>query len=374
MDSFKGSLSAIEATEAATKAISDVLPACEVEKIPLSDGGEGLAAILVHQLGGHIHRIDAVDTLMRPVSVKLGAVEGCAIIEMAEAAGLTLLAEHERNPLNTTTYGVGMMIRAALDLGYRKLLVGLGGSATNDAGLGALQAIGLRCFDSHGMPITTPVTGAKLADIAHIDISRMRNRLRGVALLVVCDVTNPFCGHNGAAYVFAPQKGASPDGVLLLDAGLRKVAHVIKHDTGISVEHLNGAGAAGGMGGTLTALAGAAMVHGIDEVLDLVHFDSRICNAGLIITGEGRLDAQSAMGKVISGVVSHSKLQNIPVLAFVGRVDNPHSIRKIGLLDAVEITPHDTAPKDYMQPSVAADNLCCAVKNWLNAHVKHSID
>lgn len=372
MDSFKGSLSAIEATEAVARAISDVLPLCSVDKIPLSDGGDGLVSVLVSQLDGNIRHVETVDALMRPVSAKIGIVEGCAIIEMAESAGLALLASDECNPLNTTTYGVGMMMRAALDMGYRRLLVGLGGSATNDAGIGAMQAVGLLCFDSCGRLIKEPVTGAMLVDVDHFDLSVIREKLSGVDIRVVCDVKNPFSGCDGAAYVYAPQKGASVDDVIMLDIGLKKVAQVIRNTVNIDVEHIEGAGAAGGMGGALAALTGAAMVHGIGEVLDLVHFNERIEDADLVITGEGSLDCQSLMGKVVMGVVACARSVGVPVLAVAGKVDNRNMVRKMNLIDALAATPVGIAPEIYMRPEIASDYIYRSVKRWLDNNIRTS--
>ena len=237
VDSFKGSLSATEVAEAVTKAFNDVDPECEVFSLPLSDGGEGLTEVLVDHLGGRYHTIDAFDPLMRPIKVQFGAVGRCAIIEMAAAAGLTLLSEAERNPMNTTTYGVGVMMQAALDLGYRKFLIGIGGSATNDAGLGAMQALGLRCYNSQGRVIKSPITGAMLQDVTHLDLTSLKRKMADVELTVACDVQNPLFGPQGAAVVYGPQKGANEEDVKVLDAGLRHISHVWRRCCGVTIEN-----------------------------------------------------------------------------------------------------------------------------------------
>lgn len=365
MDAFKGSLSAAEATAAVARALTDSIPGCTIDSIPLSDGGEGLTTVLVQSLGGHIHTINAVDPLMRPITVQFGAVSGCAIIEMATAAGLTLLTKKERNPMRTTTYGVGMIIRAALDLGYKQLLIGLGGSATTDAGLGALQTIGLRCFDSQGRLIKEPITGAMMNDISHLDTGALRRTLDGIDIKVVCDVQNPFCGPNGAAFVYSPQKGATPADVIVLDNGLRTLSHLYRRISPISVDSMKGAGAAGGFGGTLAALTGATMASGIDVVLDLLRFSERVEGADLVITGEGRIDQQTLMGKLVLGVVHRVRAMHIPVLALAGQIENRAAIMRTGLLDALEITPRGTDPDEQMRPEVAARNIYDTMTEWL---------
>lgn len=365
IDSFKGSLTAQAACAAAAKAVQEKYPECEVVEMPMSDGGDGLTDVLVCQLHGQVHNIKVVDPLMRDIEVKFGAVEGCAIIEMAAAAGLTLLDDAERNPMKTTTYGVGMMIRSAIDLGYKKLLIGLGGSATTDAGLGALQALGLRCFNSQGRLIKEPITGSMLVDITHIDPSALKRVFNGVEVKVVCDVQTPFCGHNGAAMVFSPQKGASDAEVQMLDAGLRSVAHVIRRTTSVAVDTIRGAGAAGGFGGTLAALAGAEMVMGTDAVMSMLHFGSRIQNANLVITGEGKIDKQSLMGKVVGVVIQKVHELRIPILAIAGKVENKKELMARGVLDVLEITPSSTDIKHQMLPEVAERNIYNALTEWL---------
>lgn len=365
MDSFKGSLTAAEACAAVSRAVAERYPECVVDEMPLSDGGEGLTEVLVNRLGGRRHKVVVVDPLMREIEVELGAVDGCAVIEVASAAGLMLLGEKERNPMKTTTCGVGMMIRAAMDLGYKRMLIGLGGSATTDAGFGALQVLGLRCFNSQGRLIREPITGSNLADIAHIDTLALRRSLSGVDIRVVCDVQNPFCGHNGAAVVFSPQKGASADDVAVLDAGLRSLSHVIKRTTSVSVENMRGAGAAGGFGGSLAALTGAVMVSGAEEVMGMLHFGERMEGVDLVVTGEGCIDGQSLMGKVVGCVVSRVRRERIPVLALGGRVESRAGLMSHGALNVLEVSDRKADLKSQMQREVAADNLYRTMAEWL---------
>ena len=375
IDSYKGSLTARQACAAVAEPIRERYPECEVIEMPVSDGGEGLTDVLVGQLSGHKHKIMVVDPLMRELEVELGSVEGCAIVEMAAAAGLTLLKKREQNPMKTTTYGVGLMIRAAIDLGYKKILLGLGGSATTDAGFGALQALGLRCFNSQGRLIKEPITGAMLADIVHIDSSALRRTLADIDIRMVCDVENPFCGPNGAAMVFSKQKGASYDDLVALDAGLRNVAHVIKRSTSISIDTIRGAGAAGGFAGSLASLANARIVKGIDQVLSMLHFDEKVEGADLIVTGEGRIDSQSFMGKVVGEIVGRMANRDVAVLAVTGQLANRQIVMNRGLMDVVVVTPENADFVSQMVPDVARVNIINSMREWLKEdHLGLEID
>ncbi len=365
VDSFKGSLSANEVADTIAKVFYDVCPECEVVSLPLSDGGEGLTEVLVNRNNGRYHTIDAFDPLMRPIKVQFGAIGRCAIIEMAAAAGLTLLAEEERNPMNTTTYGVGVMIQAALDLGYRKFLIGIGGSATNDAGLGAMQALGLRCYNSQGRIIKDPITGSMLNDVTHLDLTSLKRKMVDVDLTVACDVQNPLFGPQGAAVIYAPQKGANAEEVQILDAGLRHISHVWRRCCGVVVENQPCLGAAGGFGGAFAALLGAKLRSGIDCVLDALDFDKVVDDADLVITGEGTIDAQSLMGKALSGLIRRSNQAGVPVLAIGGRVLDREAIIKAGVSECLEVSSRSISQEEAMQPEIARQNIISVISNWI---------
>jgi glycerate kinase len=365
VDSFKGSLSATEVAETISKTFNDILPECEVVSLPLSDGGEGLTEVLVNRLKGRYHMIDAFDPLMRPIKVQFGAIGRCAIIEMATAAGLTLLSEEERNPMNTTTYGVGVMMQAALDLGYRKFLVGIGGSATNDAGLGAMQALGLRCYNSQGRIIKTPITGSMLNEVTHLDLTNLKRKMADVDLTIACDVQNPLFGPQGAAFVYAPQKGANEEEVQLLDAGLRHISHVWRRCCGVVVEHQPCMGAAGGFGGAFSVLLGAKLRSGIDCVLDALDFDNVVEEADLVITGEGTIDEQSLMGKALTGLLRRSNQAGVPVLAIAGYVEDREALIRAGVSECLESSSRSISQEEAMKPEIARQNIVSVLSNWI---------
>ncbi|NLM39195.1 MAG: glycerate kinase [Firmicutes bacterium] len=320
-DSFKGSLSAWEAAAAIERGVKRAAPNCETVLLPLSDGGEGLVESLVEATNGTYHEFHIMGPLGEPVWAKLGVLgDGeTAVIEMAQASGLTLIPEEERNPLLTTTYGTGELIRLALDLGCRHLIIGLGGSATNDGGAGMAQALGVRLLDSAGDSLG--LGGAELARLASIDVSELDPRLNNVKIQVACDVTNPLTGPQGASAVYGPQKGATPKMVEQLDQALANYAEVIRKDLGIDVESVPGAGAAGGLGAGLLAFLRAELVSGIELVLNTVNFRAAVDTADLVFTGEGKLDAQSAYGKVPIGVARACKPMGIPVVVLAGSVE-----------------------------------------------------
>lgn len=365
VDSFKGSLSAREVAETIKFVFNEILPECEIVSLPLSDGGEGLTEVLVNHLGGRYHTIDAFDPLMRPIKVQFGAVGRCAIIEMAAAAGLTLLAEKERNPMNTTTYGVGVMMQAALDLGYKKFLIGIGGSATNDAGLGAMQALGLRCYNSQGRVIKEPIIGKMLQDITHLDLTSLKRKMADVELTVACDVQNPLFGPQGAAMIYAPQKGANVEDVKVLDAGLRHISHVWRRCCGVVVENQPCMGAAGGFGGAFAALLDAKLRSGIDCILDILEFDKHVEEADLVITGEGSIDAQSLMGKALTGLIKRSNQAGVPVVAIAGHISDKEQIIKAGVSECLEVSSRSISIEEAMQPDMARQNIISVLSNWI---------
>ncbi len=319
-DSFKGSLSAWEVAQAVERGVKRAVPNCETVLVPLSDGGEGLVEALVEATEGTYHELQVKGPLGEPVWAKLGVLgDGeTAVIEMAQASGLTLIPEEKRNPLLTTTYGTGELIRLALDLGCINLIIGLGGSATNDGGAGMAQALGVQLLDDVGEEVG--LGGAELARLASIDISGLDSRISEVKIQVACDVTNPLTGPQGASAVYGPQKGATPEMVEQLDKALANYAEVIRKDLGIDVEHVPGAGAAGGLGAGLLAFLKGELVSGIELVLNTVNFRAEADTADLVFTGEGKFDAQSAYGKVPIGVARACKPMEVPVVVLAGSV------------------------------------------------------
>jgi glycerate kinase len=321
-DSFKGSLTAHEAADAMERGVLQVLPDAHIIKHPVSDGGEGLVSVVTPALGGCIvttnvsgplpgQRIDARWGLSSDGSV--------AIIEMAEAAGLTLVPVDRRDPKITTTYGVGELIRAALDAGVSSILIGIGGSATNDGGSGMAEALGIRFIDASGKPLGPG--GAALVDIVSINDQGKDARINNVEVLVACDVQNTLCGIQGASAVYGPQKGARLSDISLLDKALLRFGKAIQTSLGIDVFDLPGGGAAGGLGAGLVAFCGATLKRGIDLVLQVTGFDDHVQGADLVVTGEGRIDRQVRFGKALSGVVGQAKRHNVPVVAVVGSIE-----------------------------------------------------
>ena len=355
-DSFKGSLSSREVAQAAMRGIQKVLPECEVVAVNVADGGEGTVESVVEALGGEIVTAIVSDPLGRSVPARYGITGKTAIIEMAAASGLTLLTNEERNPWVTSTYGTGEMIMDAIKRGCRDFLVGIGGSATNDAGTGMLQALGFRFYDADGQEITD-CCGGRLQDVVRIDNSGVMEAVNQCRFTVACDVDTPFCGSEGAAYVFAPQKGADAAMVAKLDAGMASFAKVMEKVYGVDVTSMSGAGAAGGMGGGFRAMLNATLKRGIDMVQDAIGFDSIIQGADLIITGEGRIDNQTVKGKVASGVLQRAKAQGVPVVAIGGSVEKCESIEQMGFAGVYPIWEEEVPLEVAMQPDFAAANV-----------------
>lgn len=358
VDSFKGSLSSYDVACAAEQGILSVLPHCKVKKISIADGGEGTAQALISTLQGEWREVRVHDPLMRPIMARYGVVdEGrTAIIEMASASGLTLLSTEERNPLLTTTYGTGEMIADAVRRGARHLLIGIGGSATNDAGMGMLEALGYRFYDCKGHLVAG--CGARLERVAQIDASGAMPELKECLLEVACDVKNPLYGPQGAAHIYAPQKGASPEVVERLDEGLKNFASVVNP----TAAHSEGAGAAGGLGYALQAVLGARLRAGIEMVLDAIHFDQIISGSDLVITGEGRIDYQTVMGKAPSGVLQRATKQGIPVVAIGGSVEESKAVQRSGFAAILPVVSGPMTLEYAMQHDVAARGVCRTVE------------
>jgi glycerate kinase len=339
-DSFKECLSAREAAEAIARGVRDVCPCAKVACVPMADGGEGTVEALVDATGGRFARARVTAPLGDRVSARFGILgDGAtAVIEMAAASGLPLVPPNRRNPLVTTTYGTGELIAAALGRGVRKILVGIGGSATVDGGAGMASALGVRLLDAKGRGIAP--TGGALAKVSRIDVSGLDPRVRAVGIEAACDVDNPLTGKTGAARVYGPQKGASAAQVRLLDRNLARLARVIRRDLGVDVAAMPGSGAAGGLGAGLVAFLGARLRPGVAMVIDAVRLPERLRGADLVITGEGRMDRQSAFGKTPVGVAQAAKRLGIPVVALCGSIgDGAEAVLSRGIDAYFAITP-----------------------------------
>ncbi len=313
-DSFKESMSAAHAADAMARGIATLGLPIEVDRCPVSDGGEGFVAAMQAAAEGQPRRTRVTGPIGEPIDADWARLpDGTAVIEMAAASGLERVPPAQRDPLRTTTFGTGELIRAALDAGCARILLGIGGSATCDGGAGMAQALGVVFHDAQGHAIDRAMTGGLLMRIQRIDASRLDPRLRGTEILVACDVTNPLTGPDGAAAVYGPQKGATPAAVKQLDAGLAHLATLLGRDP-----MMPGGGAAGGLGYGLVACLGARLGRGIDLVLDACRFDQRVRTADLCLTGEGRLDGQSLAGKAVIGVAQAAAKHGVPTIALVG--------------------------------------------------------
>ena len=356
-DSFKGSLSSSQVADAFEEGLHSYIPHCEICKVAIADGGEGTTEALVEALNGEYIDVMVSDPLGRPITARYGIIEHgkTAVMEMAKASGLPLLTPSERNPLKTSTYGTGQMILHALERGCRNFLIGIGGSATNDGGMGMLSALGYHFLDKQGNIL--PGTGEMLSLVASIDDTHVHPALCKCHIKVACDVTNPLYGEQGAAYIFAPQKGADAQMVKLLDNGLRNYAQVIEEYNGNNIATLPGAGAAGGLGGGFKALLEARLVPGIEMVLDAMAFDDLIAGSTLVVTGEGCIDYQTVMGKAPSGVLRVAQRHNIPVVAIGGRVAWCDALRNSGFAAILPIAPNDLPLEEAMKQEVAYENV-----------------
>ena len=321
-DSFKGSLSAQEAASAIEQGVLQLLPDARVLQHPIADGGEGLVSVLVPALKGRFVTTEVNGPLAgQRVMARWGlSADGCvAVIEMAEASGLSLVPPDRRDPAITTTYGVGELIKAALDARVTSIIIGVGGSATNDGGAGMAEALGVRFLDSHGKPVGRG--GAALVNVSAIDIKHRDPRLEKLKISVACDVQNTLCGREGASAVYGPQKGASPVDVAVLDKALEQFGKLIRSSLNVDILSIPGGGAAGGLAAGLVAFCGAEIQRGIDLVLQATDFDTSLCEAELVITGEGRIDRQTRFGKALSGVLERARGRKVPVIAVVGDVE-----------------------------------------------------
>lgn len=319
-DSYKGSLTAQEVAESIERGIKRVLSSADVIKVPMADGGEGTVQSLVDGTGGEIVKVRVKGPLLKEVEAFYGILgDGeTAVIEMAAASGLPLITKEERNPLLTTTYGTGELIKHALSRGCRKIIIGIGGSATNDGGSGMVKALGVKLLDEKGEDIG--FGGQSLGSLKSIDTGNIDPRLKECTITAACDVDNPLCGLKGASHIFGPQKGADAQMVEILDGNLANYAEVVKKDLGIDIKDVPGAGAAGGLGGGLLAFLNANLKRGIEIVIETTKLEDKIKDADLVITGEGMIDYQTAFGKTPIGVAKLAGKYNIPVIAVAGGI------------------------------------------------------
>ena len=365
-DSFKESLEALDVCHAIQSGFSQVFPDADYKLLPMADGGEGTSAVLSYVLGGRWKKVRVHDPLMRPINAKYLLLENeTAVIEIAQACGLHLLTSEERNPLITSSYGVGELIVDALDEGVKRIIIGLGGSATNDAGLGMLTALGMTFHDSDDN--TLAQGGGALANLQRLDATSFHTSVLETVFEVACDVTNPLCGELGASAIFGPQKGASPQQINDLDKALTHFASVCEQHGYQDHQDIAGAGAAGGLGYALMSFCQAELTSGFDTVAKVTNLPQHIADADLVITGEGKLDAQSAMGKVAGGISHIAKLIHTPVIAICGSVDGLQpaqtsqfevimpSIQKLESIDNV-------FKNAYRNIEITAANIAAAIK------------
>ncbi|MEM6685884.1 MAG: glycerate kinase [Bacteroidota bacterium] len=365
-DKFKGALTGNEFCDAATEAIQHVIPSAEIVRLPLADGGDGTIEILTDHLQGELINITVSDPLFRPIEASYLWLEAkkTAFIEMAEASGMKLLETKDQNCRKTTTFGTGEMILKALEKGAETIILGIGGSATNDCGIGMATALGYDFLDRNRQ-IITPI-GENLSQIHHIETSNVHPKLATTNFQIACDVTNPLYGEHGAAHVYGPQKGASKSDVQLLDQGLRNIADIIEKQFNIDLQNIEGSGAAGGMGAGTTVFLKGKLTSGIELVKNLLDFDQHIQNADWIITGEGKLDNQTFSGKTITGVIESAQKQNIPVAVFCGATDLSIAEQEaLGVSYVNAITKGASSLEHAMKHSY--ENLKYAVYNFIKA-------
>ncbi len=339
-NALKGSLTATQAAAAMAQGIARIDPTLCLALVPVADGGDGLADVLITALHGQACEVAVTGPDGAPIRASFCYVptRRLAAIEMATASGLSLLAPACRNPLLTTTRGTGDLIRAALALDITHLIIGIGGSATNDGGIGMATALGAQFLDATGTPV--PPIGGALATIDRIDLSGLDPRLTGIRMEAICDVDNPLLGEHGAAQVYGPQKGATPAQVQQLDAGLTHLAMVIERDLGLDVRQWPGAGAAGGLGAGLKAFLNAELRRGVDLVLDLVELDAALRDADLVVTAEGQIDVQTAFGKAPAGVAERAHALGIPCIAIAGSIDGGlNALHSLGINAVFSLCP-----------------------------------
>ena len=348
-DSFKGTLGSARIAELLGEAAREVLREIETVSIALADGGEGTVDAVLASSDAKAVSAEVHGPLMDPAEAVFALFDdGRAVIEMASASGLPMIPEEDLDPLMAASFGTGELLVAALDAGARDITIGIGGSATNDGGMGFMRALGAAFYDSEGAPLEG--RGRDLIRVARIDTAGLDSRLADTRITVMCDVDNPLTGEDGATYVYGPQKGASGEALRLLESGMRNYRDVIRDLTGIDCDQVPGAGAAGGIGAALYALLGAELRPGIDILLDLTGFDDALDGADLVITGEGRADAQSMHGKVLHGIGLRAKKKGVPVTAIVGGLgDGWEGLYSCGINRVIPLVQGNVTLEDAMQ-------------------------
>lgn len=361
-DSYKESLSALDVATAIEAGFQEIYPDAEYVKLPVADGGEGTVEAMVAATQGRLVQVTVTGPLNKPVDAFYGLSgdERCAFIEMAAASGLEIVPPACRNPLLTTTWGTGELIRHALDAGVQQIIIGIGGSATNDGGAGMVQALGGKLLTADNQQIASG--GGALEQLARIDLSELDSRLADCRIDVACDVTNPLTGPEGATAVFGPQKGATAEMIVRLDRALAHYARIIQRDLAVDVLHLEGGGAAGGMGAALYAFCGARLRPGIEIVTDALHLAELVADADLVITGEGRIDSQTIHGKVPVGVAKVAQRYNVPVIAIAGSLTADVGIVHRHGLDAVFSVIYSVCTLEEALEN-AADNVRMTARN-----------
>jgi glycerate kinase len=369
-DSFKESMTAKEAAEAMERGINKAMPDAECVIVPMADGGEGTVQSLVDATEGELHKVMVIAPLGNEVEALFGVLgnKKTAVIEMASASGLHLVPKEKRNPLITTTYGTGQLIKAALDKGANHIIIGIGGSATNDGGAGMLQALGGKLLTADNEEI--PFGGGNLNLINKIDLSKLDSRLAHTKIEAACDVTSPLTGENGASRVFGPQKGASEEMINTLDTNLCHYANIIKEQLGKDIANIPGSGAAGGLGGGLLAFLSAELKRGIELVIEHTKLREKMQGADYVFTGEGSIDGQTLYGKTPFGVADMAKESNIPVIAFGGNIgDGIESLYDNGIDSIIGILPGVCTLEDALLRG--AENLERASENVARMLKKH---
>ncbi len=369
-DSFKGSLSSERTAQLLEQSAKKYFPDAVCLKVSVADGGEGTAEAVVKAVGGEKVFVTVHDPYMNPIEAFYGVLHSeIAILDMSVASGLPLLPKEKRDPELTTSYGTGELIKAALDAGYRKIMIALGGSATNDGGMGAMAALGIRFLDENNEPLQG--IGANLIKVKRVDTSQADPRIQEASFTVMCDVKNPLCGCRGATYTFGPQKGGTPEKLDSLETGMCSYQEVLKDYSRSEVSRIEGGGAAGGLGAALKIFLKAQMKSGIEEVLDLIGFDRMLEGVDLVVTGEGNLDFQSAYGKVISGIGRHCRQKNIPVVAVTGGMeDGCQSIEELGIRGIVTSI---NAPMDIEYAMKNAERLYANAADRLFGLIKAGV-
>ncbi|WP_100065802.1 glycerate kinase [Miniphocaeibacter massiliensis] len=367
VDSFKGSLESIEAGEIIKEVILEEIPTCKVVVKPLADGGEGTVSALVTGLNGEFIDIEVTGPLTDKVVARYGVVGEKAIIEMASSSGLTLVDKKDRNPLNTTTYGLGEIIKDALDRDYREFIIGIGGSATNDIGIGMLSSLGYKFLDKNKKEVG--IFGRDLKNICYIDDENVDKRIKESLFEIACDVNNPLYGEKGAANIYGPQKGATQEDIEKLDLWAKNFSKIVTDKYKTSFENLEGVGAAGGLGYAFKALLNGNLVRGVDIITRFLNLEEDIKTADLAITGEGEIDHQTMMGKAPSGIAKLAKKYGVSTIAIAGSLGKDvEKINDEGIDAYFSITPKPVALEEAMKKEFAIKNLKSTIKQIIRVY------